>query len=1037
MSPALPPSPSLPSSPATPPLPVLYSQVTYTLTIAGTVETFNATSYQHRLANTLLVPVGDITLEVYAASVIVVARIAAADADAATDIVNALAPLSSISTASTSLGVQVESVQPVTTSLVAFTAPSPSPLAQHPPPPSPNGVAMPAAPSQLGPIASTVQAVTPDGTSGSNSVLNTLVPVLSLVACCICVLALRMRHTSMAAKIEPEPPAQLEAVHVQQSAVAAPTPAPTTPLDSVPSFHYPPNDTLPIAGDPSGPEILHRPAPKLHGFKPKGPITEKLNEEQPRAKELLSAGYSIRAMREKGFTVQQLKAEQVPAAELSAGGFSMREIGEGGYTAAQLRAGGFEAVRLCSAGYQATQLVDAGYSVLEIRDAGYTLSVLRAEGFTATQLLECGSDVLSLFNAGYSLDALRAGGCTAAELRAQAFSAESLHEGGFTATELVAGGYEIRDVHTGGYTVKELIDHEGLTADVLLEGGYSLEDLREGGYPATRLRLEGFLATTLKDLGFSAKELLEGHFSVPDLLQAGYPTSHLKAAGLTATSLTEAGIAAVKLKGVFSLMELKCENISPAQLKLIGFTAQQLKAEMFRADELKAAGFEASELRSAGFHAGELAHAGFGSGLLRAAGYSAWEMKLAGHSASELKALGYESGTVLKLFLPVDLERVGASAAELEKKGSISDLLFDDTYMAHDVLRTLGFNSKEIASQLQQMGGSASDLRAAGCSIVDIMPLQYSATELKQAGFSACELRDSMYYEEIQQVGFSSEELTSANYPAGILSTVFQLGANDLLRAGYPAEDVARAGYSVGALKNAGLSATSLRGAGFYANSMLGHFSMHELREAGYPASDFRSREVKSLLEAGYSIRELKEANFDFLVKACRDLGVIAGELRAEGFSAVQLLRGGYNLKEMSRAGFGDPWQLKTHHNASIKLLVKAGMFADDKDVRHMKHGLVGMSYVFSSQRLRDAEVTNRNGTMPAWICQTSDDGEHCFSPGVPGTTSLCISCHNIKKVCPSAALVARMHNVLIVTPTFHPLDRWALQKQDERFDPI
>ena len=229
---------------------------------------------------------------------------------------------------------------------------------------------------------------------------------------------------------------------------------------------------------------------------------------------------------------------------------------------------------------------------------------------------------------------------------------------------------------------------------------------------------------------------------------------------------------------------------------------------------------------------------------------------------------------------------------------------------------------------------------------------------------------------------------------------MFQVGADDLLRAGYPVEEVVMAGFSVRALQGAGLPAALLQRSGFFVSSMVEHYSLSELREAGYPASDFRREEVERLLGAGYSVRELREAGLRLPAKVCREDGCIAGDLRADGFKAVELLRGGYTLKELSRAGFGDPWQLKIHHNVSTKLLVRAGLCADDNGVRDMRAGVVDQSYMFTVQKLRDAGVTNRNGTQPAWICQNADDGEHRFSPGVPGTASHCVHCQRLKKVC-------------------------------------
>ena len=105
----------------------------FSATLAGTVESFNETDYALRLAQTLSVAMQDITLTVTAASIIVVARIAADNASHANTHLATLAQLtSSTDTLSTALGVRVESVLPATASAVLVLAPSPP----SPPPPS-------------------------------------------------------------------------------------------------------------------------------------------------------------------------------------------------------------------------------------------------------------------------------------------------------------------------------------------------------------------------------------------------------------------------------------------------------------------------------------------------------------------------------------------------------------------------------------------------------------------------------------------------------------------------------------------------------------------------------------------------------------------------------------------------------------------------------------------------------------------------------------------------------------------------------------
>ena len=122
---------------------VWLTEVELVLTVAGTVETFDAAKFKENLAASVGVEPAAVTLNVTAASVRVAATIrVVGNADGVIAAVQALA--SNASALSESVGVTVESVDPPTVSVQVVLAPSPppppspeSPEPSPPPPPSP------------------------------------------------------------------------------------------------------------------------------------------------------------------------------------------------------------------------------------------------------------------------------------------------------------------------------------------------------------------------------------------------------------------------------------------------------------------------------------------------------------------------------------------------------------------------------------------------------------------------------------------------------------------------------------------------------------------------------------------------------------------------------------------------------------------------------------------------------------------------------------------------------------------------------------
>ena len=143
--------------------------IEFNVTVIGTVEAFNSTDFQHRVATTLSIPPADISLQVYAASVVVCSRITVNDGVSAANVIASVEALAYVlSLASAVLGVSVEDITQPLASAMLVPVPSPrppvfpsSPLPPSLPPPIrpplPDLPSRPA-PASLGAVAS--QAVT-------------------------------------------------------------------------------------------------------------------------------------------------------------------------------------------------------------------------------------------------------------------------------------------------------------------------------------------------------------------------------------------------------------------------------------------------------------------------------------------------------------------------------------------------------------------------------------------------------------------------------------------------------------------------------------------------------------------------------------------------------------------------------------------------------------------------------------------------------------------------------------------------------------
>ena len=140
-SPPAPPSlpPSLPPPPPLAPGERLRQAVEIALVLGGSVETFDQGNFTTALAASVGVQAADISLDVRAASILVVATIAVANASEATDLASTLTTATSNASAfGALLGVTVERIEPpvVKTTVLAAPGSPPRPPPSAPPPPA-------------------------------------------------------------------------------------------------------------------------------------------------------------------------------------------------------------------------------------------------------------------------------------------------------------------------------------------------------------------------------------------------------------------------------------------------------------------------------------------------------------------------------------------------------------------------------------------------------------------------------------------------------------------------------------------------------------------------------------------------------------------------------------------------------------------------------------------------------------------------------------------------------------------------------------
>ena len=184
-------------------------------------------------------------------------------------------------------------------------------------------------------------------------------------------------------------------------------------------------------------------------------------------------------------------------------------------------------------------------------------------------------------------------------------------------------------------------------------------------------------------------------------------------------------------------------------------------------------------------------------------------------------------------------------------------------------------------------------------------PASCSVANLKlarQAGVDVFELRCQ---------GCTCPALKAAGYTAGSLKRS-GYDAASLKRCGFSIQSLIAAGFSAQDLKTAGFSPDQLTSAGLVVGAKLPKdlnkdcsvARLKALRDKGYSAIDLKQRgcSLAALKAAGFTAAELKAAGFD--AKDLRDMGFSPTQLKAAGFGAEALKQAGFSAGDLSDAGY-------------------------------------------------------------------------------------------------------------------------------------
>jgi intracellular multiplication protein IcmE len=644
------------------------------------------------------------------------------------------------------------------------------------------------------------------------------------------------------------------------------------------------------------------------------------NEDHPEQKitvaDLKNRGFSALFLKNAGFSAKELKEGEFSANSLKVAGFDAIALKEGGFSAIDLKNEGFDAKELKEGGFDAKELIDVGFTLQQLKEGGFSaielyiadkqvpeLIEILKQIKSGTTLMDFVDDKNGLFM--YNLKNLKkffsvkefkkvrhnvrwTSIWNSRVIRYEWYTKNDLKKAGFT-EEQVFKIFEELDLEPKDKIV-QLKDLD-INARTLYEYGYKLSELKSGEFSASELRQAGFSANALKEegfsiselrqAGFSAKELRQAEFSISELRQAGFGANELRQAEFSANALKEEGFSAYELKQAgYRAYELINVDFNEGELKQMGFSAKELRQEWFTLEKLKKGGFTASELKSAAYSALELKNVGFTLEQLEHAGYNKdiikiLKLKVEGKSIEELKNKPYN-------FRLIQLKEGGFSYKELKEAGSkFVDLLTEQEKNDRQHINVYKLK------KLKEAGFPTIDFR--GINSFALIKAGFTDTELKEAKISISNyvliklLEEGFKYDQFKKAGFKFEDLlTEQEKNDRQHINVYKL--KKLKEAGFPIIDFR--GITNLSLIEAGFKYDQFKKAGIKFEDFLTelekidrrHISvdkLEQLKKAEFPITDFEGINSLTLIEAGFTVTELQEAQFsisvDVLTKLLKD----------------------------------------------------------------------------------------------------------------------------------------------------------------------
>lgn len=270
----------------------------------------------------------------------------------------------------------------------------------------------------------------------------------------------------------------------------------------------------------------------------------------------------------------------------------------------------------------------------------------------------------------------------------------------------MSNAYNLRLV---GYTIAQL-QREGYTESQILGAGYN----------ANELRLASYNALQLKNAGYTSRSIVEGGYNDKELKKAGIKTAYeLRKMGYSAFQIANEGYSGKIFKELkFTPTELLDPEVSPTQMRSLGYCIA----------DMKTAGFNPHELISTGFELRRIVTAGYGLD----------ELFIATVTVDDIK--NKKIPAIKTLYTPTELVSVGLSVS---------------------YLRGVGFT----ADELKASGFNATDLRTGGYDPIQIYNAGYSLSEMKEGGLLSYEVSQFGFtFNDLVSVGYAGEELNTAGY---------------------------------------------------------------------------------------------------------------------------------------------------------------------------------------------------------------------------------------------------------------------------------